>query len=37
MDRVKEMVYILDMGRKGFNKGLEVGVDVAEMHSVGEP
>ena len=25
---VKEMVYILDMGGKEFNKGLEVGIGV---------
>ena len=27
-DHVKEMIGILDMGEEGFDKGLEVGVDV---------
>ena len=29
MDHVKEMVCILDMGGEGFNKGLEVRINVS--------
>ena len=41
MDHIKKVVTILDMGGEGFNKVLEVGVDVREpledIHKPGYP
>ena len=36
MDHVEEMVCILDTGGKGFNRDLEVGVDISRDAFSGE-